>query len=105
MKKILVTLCLLLAGTGLSSADFLDKGVSYRPNRINPFVSQQMVKPPVEQKSFSQKARAYQMQPLLSRKIPAEALQLRPGRNYDNPAANRFGDGSQPNKYIWGSHR
>jgi|GEM_PF-2021721 len=113
MKEVFVAFCLLLAATSLSSAELLDHGVTYRPNRINPFVSQQMVKPPVQQtakpplaqKSFSQKTHAYRMQPLLENRAPAERPYIRPGRNYDNPAAHRFGDGSQPNKYIWGSHQ
>lgn len=100
MKKILTVLSIFLLGTSFACADFLEGTVTRRPNRINPFVSQQMVKSPVKQKA-EQKMHGYSIRPFVSQ-MPQETHKMRPGRNYDNPAADRFGDGSRANSYIWG---
>lgn len=117
MKEFLTALCFLAFGTVLSAARPVGEEDARNLHYNNPaaaqpitrqqpqrFVSQQMAKPPIKPKRFSRKMRAYQMQPT-EKNLPSESPAMRPGRNYDNPAANRFGDGSPRNTYIWGSGR
>jgi len=121
MKILFPTYAALLLSLCSAHADFMDESKSSGYRRKQPFVSQQIVKSPAgkTRQNSSRKMQAFQKP--ANRDDPSGASQkyfswsgifgrsdadnMRPGRENDNPAANRFGRASQPNSYIYGSHK
>jgi len=97
MKEVLAAAAILLLGTSLSRAD----AAAWQPYQGKAYAAQQTA--PASGKKYPQKLRAFSLPPNALQHIAAP--KMRPGRNHDNPAAYRFGDGSRPNTYIWGSRR
>jgi len=86
MDKILLAAIVFVAGMGIAFAQLYARGVTHKPNYANPFISHKKSNPTDSSSVYRGKQRQ----------------KMRPGRNFDNPAADQFGDGSPPNTYVPG---
>jgi|GEM_PF-1620675 len=89
MKRILLTSAVLVTSSGIASAQIYDRGVTRKPNLVNPFVSQHRAKP----RDFR------------TVRSDMSKRKMRTTINPSKPAAVLFGNGPPPDTCVSGKRK